>query len=81
MNEEQLQEQRLAFRIHMEEMIRNDYVSLTLTIGEWKYEVVFKADNIAAITELIGKTMKKGFSVAKEEEYRAKNGAAQPGYG
>ena len=81
MNEEQLQEQRLAFRIHMEEMIKNDYVSLTLTIGEWKWEVVFKAANIAAITELIGKTMKKGFSVAKEEEYHAKNGAVQPGYG
>jgi len=66
----------------MEEMIKNDYVSLTLTIGEWKYEIVFKADNINSITDLITKTMKKGFSVAREEEaYKAKNGASQPGYG
>ena len=68
-----------AFRVHMEELVKADFVQIELRIGEWHWSVTAKAERIAELKALIIDTMKEGFRVA-DEEYRSGN-EAQPGYG
>ena len=64
-----------AFRLHMEEMIKNDYVSIDLTIGEWHWSLVGKAAHLPELKSLIIDTMKEGFQVSHDEEkYEASKG-------
>src|SRR3990167_6114657 len=70
------------FRVHMQELIRGDFVNLDIVIGEWHFSIVFRADLIAAIQKMIVSMMRAGFHVAHDEgeEYRS-HGGSPPGYG
>lgn len=73
-----------AFRTHMQEILKNDYAQIALTIGEWHWQITVRGDRIPDIQALIIRTMKQGFKVAEEEEAyvpAARNGPADPGYG
>ena len=71
-----------VFRVHMQELIRGDFVNLDIVIGEWHFSIVFRADHIAAIQKMIVSMMRAGFHVAHDEgeEYRS-HGGSPPGYG
>ena len=71
-----------VFRVHMQELIRGDFVNLDIVIGEWHFSIVFRADHIAAIQKMIVSMMRAGLHVAHDEgeEYRS-HGGSPPGYG
>src|SRR3990167_1213416 len=65
-----------AFRVHMEELVKNDYVSIDLTIGEWHWSLVAKASHLPELKSLIIDSMKEGFQVSHDEEkYEASKGS------
>ena len=72
-----------AFRTHMQEILKNDYTHITLTIGEWHWAITARGERLPQITDLVLKTMRRGFQIAKdEEEYVAKkDGIIDHGYG
>ena len=64
-----------AWRVHAQQMMAHDYVSIDLTIGEWHWSLVAKASHLPELKSLIIDTMKEGFQVSHDEEkYEARNG-------